>query len=300
MRRHQNRWLHTWGVTNGLDVQTAAAGKVMVSAGSGLDGQGREILLPREENLNLGSIRPDEDHYLVVSYEEGSEPEDRVLSSGQEEFVRTAIRPAPGFGRELTAERRLGSSTGQTSRRRKWACYRGLLDPDDGERAHSSSWHRDRGTGRQIGHTGEAGTRSCRSVLGAGVQQLIFKPHDLPGEPGFSCGATRSFCGVQGAKGTMTIPVPPSATRIKKIRVTGNNIAGTIEFTVIRASWNSVRLDVEHETLLTQRLEYPKAFDREWEIETRLQALDLQNAAVARVFLAVKDTVIFFVAAEFA
>jgi len=94
--------------------------------------------------------------------------------------------------------------------------------------------------------------------------------------------------------------VPPSATRIKKIRVTGKNIAGTIEFTVIRASWNSARLDVEHETLLTQRLEHPQAFDREWEIETRLQALDLLNAAVALVVSAVKDTEIFFVAAEFA
>ncbi len=98
----------------------------------------------------------------------------------------------------------------------------------------------------------------------------------------------------------MTIPVPPSATKIRKIRVTGKNQAGSIEFVLIRASWNSVKLDIENEPLLEEKIANRQAFDREWVIGSGKQTLDPRNAALALVVSAVKDTEIFFVAAEFA
>ena len=73
-RRH-NRHMHTYGVAEGLAVTAAIGGSsATVAAGTALDGEGRQIVLPQSRNLSFGSLA-NQWVLVVISYaEQPSDP----------------------------------------------------------------------------------------------------------------------------------------------------------------------------------------------------------------------------------
>lgn len=55
MRRLHNRHLHISGVAGGLEVSADGTGTVKISAGFGIDGKGREIVLPDDTQIDFGA-----------------------------------------------------------------------------------------------------------------------------------------------------------------------------------------------------------------------------------------------------
>lgn len=73
MRRLHNSSLHTWGIVQGLGVTATSGGTgtaVTVSAGFALDSTGRELVLPADQNLELGGQAAGTTLFITITYNE--------------------------------------------------------------------------------------------------------------------------------------------------------------------------------------------------------------------------------------
>ncbi|RKG79680.1 hypothetical protein D7W79_09775 [Corallococcus exercitus] len=74
--RTANRTLHTWGITEGLELRAAGTNLVSVSAGMALDSLGRQLVLAAPVLVDLQPIA-EPDVYIILRYEE-----ERVAPTG--------------------------------------------------------------------------------------------------------------------------------------------------------------------------------------------------------------------------
>ncbi len=100
-QRYHNRYMHTWGIASGLDVQIASNTSITVYPGMAIDGQGREIVLsePKTLQLDAGLLAPEAGaesqdgvrKYLTISYAEALG--DYTTGNGVTGFKRIAETP---------------------------------------------------------------------------------------------------------------------------------------------------------------------------------------------------------------
>jgi hypothetical protein len=70
LRRSHNRHLHTWGIASGLEVQAPLGSpSVKVTPGVAIDGDGREIVLPAEQTVELSGHSVDS-VFITIAYDE--------------------------------------------------------------------------------------------------------------------------------------------------------------------------------------------------------------------------------------
>ena len=89
--RLHNRFLHGWGVVDGLSVTVDQGTTVVVSPGLALDCAGNELVLPEPERIPLSGLAGR--HYVTVQYLEVAVGQKPSLQ-GEPEFsrVREAVR----------------------------------------------------------------------------------------------------------------------------------------------------------------------------------------------------------------
>lgn len=135
MRRAHNRLLHTPGVAQGLSVSLADP-IVTVTAGVAVDADGRELVLPLDQEIDL-SARPDGTFWITLAYaERPSDPTTETGAAGdrrwQEEPVLAAEDAPPAdagvqlvLGRVLRAGGEVRLDDGEGDVRRRIASARG-------------------------------------------------------------------------------------------------------------------------------------------------------------------------------
>jgi hypothetical protein len=97
MRRLHNSKLHTWGIVEGLQVTVASGTAISVSAGSAIDSQGREIILPAATNLELGGESPNTTLFITIAYDE--QQSDPTSEAGGAGNTRITENPKLSFSK---------------------------------------------------------------------------------------------------------------------------------------------------------------------------------------------------------
>lgn len=127
----------------------------------------------------------------------------------------------------------------------------------------------------------------------AGWLRLTFFPKNILDYPGFTIRSFFSECDSRGAAGTMEIPVPPGATKIKSFRIHGNANVGSIEIYIGRSFWNGITSLGEY--LSRQKIE-GAPFNETWLIDT---PIDPENDSINLTVQASTTARIYTVAFEF-
>ena len=283
MRRLHNRSLHGWGVVEGLEVRKKSDREISIEPGIAVDGQGREIVLSNAVVRDLSSFDHDSQTYITIGYDETSEDGDRYASGGIDDYTRVT------------------ESVEISERRHEPA--------KDGAAVTLARVHLN-----EAGHVHRIDTEFRTSIgarnPAAGWVRLPFKPVRL--EPlriserlvpprqwdpsvEFTVDIVSAYC-ENGARGTMQIPVPPGASKIKAFRLCGTT-RGKVEVELVRGGWNPEGLTGEHKVLITRKVER-EGFDEHVTLEEDLQPLNEFHALAVSV-IAEGKTEIWLVAAHF-
>ena len=91
MRRRHNHLCHGFGVVDGLIVSKSADRQVQISAGSAIDGQGREVVLVDNQSYTLRGGDPT--LYLTLQYAEVLDDADKSKQAGVNDIIRWTERP---------------------------------------------------------------------------------------------------------------------------------------------------------------------------------------------------------------
>jgi hypothetical protein len=131
MRRAHNRLLHTWGVAEGLDIGFASgASRVTVQSGTAVDGLGRELVLPADEQTSDLSSMAGKTLFVTLEYEgKPTHPTSETGVTGDTRFTEKPIVGVRADGPEdPSIELVLGRVTVGADGR--------LTDKDEGEGQH--------------------------------------------------------------------------------------------------------------------------------------------------------------------
>ena len=133
MRRLHNSSLHTWGIVQGLGVTATSGGTgtaVTVSAGFALDSTGREIVLPADQNLELGGQAAGTTLYITITYNE--QQSDPTTEAGGPGNTRITELPNLSFSQTPPADK---STTLILAKVPRTATGLGTIDPSDRKQA---------------------------------------------------------------------------------------------------------------------------------------------------------------------
>jgi hypothetical protein len=260
MRYRHNRWLHSWGVVTGLQVERSAHQTVTVQPGMALDSFGREIVLLEAITKELSAHSPNGHVYLTTAYSERFDEEDRQ-GEGAKAYTRVVESP------EIAVHGHRPATDGSVI-----ALALVHFDGESNIREIDSGIQR-RSTAAIV--AGAVGTEELRDQavteqklseeirarMGRtrGWVRLPFKPVpiervriDNPDaeirdtaadfDIGFIPGIGYSRAGSRGARGTMSIPVPAGARRIRNLRLAGWT-RSTIELSLYRTGWRNNRCE---------------------------------------------------------
>lgn len=306
MRRRHNRLLHTWGVVDGLQVEKRGDREVTVTPGTAIDKDGREIVLEAAVHRDAGQLGSDIDGYVITSYHESLEEADHHTAGGVEGYTRVTEhpevhvrkQPPPDDGSVILLARLRMDSLGNI----------GSVDSSVREMV---------GAALADGSVTEAKLDpDLRSALRAkGWVRLPFKPSRLypvrvggrlvrPSEreaelTEFIIDVASAYCEDRGARGSMGIPAPPGASKIKGFRIVGETF-GRVTVELFRTGWNPHRNKGEHHKLLTETIEAgPEGGSFHRHVRLRDERLNAEFEAVAISVEAQGRTEIWLVAAEF-
>lgn len=242
MRRLHNRSIHGWGVVEGLAVHKKNDKEIVIDPGIAIDGLGREIILANQVTRDLSSFEPGSYTYITISYEEMLEDSDRYSSGGVEGYTRT-------------------TETTLVSERRHEPVKDGSVLILARVRINENG---------NVSDEIETHLRThlhARSTV-TGWLRLPFKPVRLePLRVGgklvppkqwdpsveFTVDVASAYCD-KGARGTMPIPVPPGASKLKAFRICGTT-HGKVEVELVRGGWNSEANRSEQKQLAERRVE---------------------------------------------
>jgi hypothetical protein len=302
---HHVRAFHRWGVA-GLEVQQQGPRDVRVGRGSALDSKGREIVIEEPIHLALTEGRPQAVVFVTIEYEQGFEDADldgeqTGNHSRVTEFaVLQESRDVPptdgstlplarvqfdGQGNIASIDQRvrtpLGTRIGAASvgpdELAPAAVTREKLDP-----SLRSGWVRL-----------PFKPSSMRTYQVGGAEQ---RPSQKNDPRDFFIGATLTYCDENGAKGSMGIPVPPGATRLKQVAIAGPQNRAGIRVEVYRCGWNVDSDTMEEMKFSEQVPASAKAFRRSFALNWELNA---ESHAISLYVVAEGKTDIALVAAEF-
>jgi len=144
--------------------------------------------------------------------------------------------------------------------------------------------------------------RNLHPSIRSGWLRMSFKPSEFVPEGGkgqaaqpFKIGLGRTFCDERGATGTVAIPVPPGANRLKAFLIVGENNREKINVWVRISGWDP--LNNRHVTNDVIKAEITTApFHKAFPIN---RPIDVESHTVNLYVQATKDASISLVAAEF-
>lgn len=284
-RRHRQT-LHTPGVSSGLEVSRQSGRVVQISPGVAIDSRGREIQLKEAVSLTVSQGAPKESAYVTIRYDEAPEQSDDSERSRSEAdsprgenlriveyaVLRVDTAPPTPDGLGILLARVPFDSKGD------------LAEPDLSSRLEAGARLATDSVGtREIARASVTAEKLHPSLRG-GWQRLLFKPSpfDDPNVKSFKIGATRTFADESGAKGTMTIPMPPGVTMLKSILIAGQMNQEGIDAIVYRCGWNrkagardetELAVTIPPPTSMTQPFE--KTIDLNWSIDPMTHAVAL-------------------------
>lgn len=284
MRRLHNRSIHGWGVIEGLAVHKKNEKEITIDPGIALDGQGREIVLTNQVTRNLSSFEPNSYTYITLSYDETLDDSDRYSSGGVEGYTRTTETP-------LVSERRhepakdgsvliLGrvriNENGNVSDEIE-THMRNHLHP----RSSANGWVR-------------LPFKPVR-LEPLRVGEKLVPPNKWDPTVEFTVDVASAYC-EKSARGTMPIPVPPGASKIRALRICGTT-QGKVELELVRGGWNAEANKGEKKQLAERRVER-EGFDELVELSEDRQNLgELHTLSIG--VIAEGRTEIWLVAARF-
>jgi len=136
----------------------------------------------------------------------------------------------------------------------------------------------------------------------SGWVRMAFEPSEVVTEGSggraaqpFLIGLSRTFCDERGATGTVAIPVPPGANRLKAFLIAGENNREKINIWMRISGWDP--LNNRHVTNDVLKAEITNApFHKAFPIN---QPIDVESHTVNLYVQAIKDASISLIAAEF-
>jgi hypothetical protein len=259
MRRQHNRALHGWGVVEGFDVRKKSEHEIAIEPGTAIDSLGREIVLTAPVVRDLSSFERNSHSYVTVAYGESWDEVDRHSASGVEGYMR--VTESPEFedkkhepakdGAVITLARVHLNENGNIHRIEKEV--RTTLDTG----SSATGWMR-------------LPFKPVRlEVLRLGEKLVQAKQY----EPGieFIVDVASAYCEKSG-RGSMAIPVPPGAKKVKAFRLCGTT-NGKVEVELVRTGWNVEENRGGHKVLLKRTVER-EWFDEHVPVEEELQPLN--------------------------
>jgi hypothetical protein len=303
MRRRHNRFLHTWGVVEGLQVEKGENREVMVTPGFAIDTQGREIVLGEVTHREVRQLGSDTDVYVAVSYRELFEEADHHKAAGADGYTRVTEQAEVYIGRQPPPEDRSAvllarllldsggniASIDTAVRKRAGAILAdgsvtdAKLDPGLRSGLQTRGWVRQSFKPVRLYPVRVGGRLVRPSTTEAEVTEFII---DI----------TSAYCDERGAKGTMGITVPAGATAIKGFRIAGET-EGKVTVELFRTGWSVTKNKGEDQKLFTEVIEGAGSFHRH--VRIRNGSLNAECDAVALSVEAQAKTEIWLVAAEF-
>jgi hypothetical protein len=255
-RRRHNRLLHSWGVVEGLEVEQHGEHEIFVQPGYAVDKDGREIVLSQTVSRNLTSFGHDSEAYVTLSYHEEMEDEDHLSAGGVEGYTR--IQEIP----EIHEHRKEQLEEGSIVLARVRMGTHGHIEHVD--------------MSANIRKSAKETSSSSHGWL-----RVPFKPVRLntvrigtKAAPGgaadldFIVDEANAYCGDEGARGSMQIPVPPGAAHISGFRVAGST-RGEVIVRLFRTGWNVAEGTGEKTKLLEETL-LNGSFHKEVELNASL------------------------------
>jgi hypothetical protein len=259
MRRQHNRALHGWGVVEGFDVRKKSEHEITIEPGTAIDSLGREIVLTAPVVRDLSSFERNSQSYITVAYGETWDDVDRHSAGGVEGYMR--VTESPEFGDKNYEPAKDGAVI---------TLARVHLN-------ENGNIHR---IEKEVRTTLDTGSSA------AGWMRLPFKPVRLEVlrlgeklvqakqyEPGieFIVDVASAYCEKSG-RGSMAIPVPPGARKVKAFRLCGTT-NGKVEVELVRTGWNVEENKGGHKVLLKRTVER-EWFDEHVPVEEELQPLN--------------------------
>jgi hypothetical protein len=283
MRRQHNRLLHGWGVIEGFDVRKRSEHEVVIDPGIAIDNLGREIVLDAPVVRDLAAFERNSHTYLAIAYDESKDEADHHSAGGVDGYTR--VTESPVFSEHKHEPAKDGSviplarvhltengSVGQIEKE-----IRTKLDAG----SSATGWMR-------------LPFKPVRlEVLRIGEKLVAAKQWEAGIE--FTIDVASAYC-EKSARGTMAIPVPPGASKVKAFRICGTT-RGKVELELVRTGWNVEENKGGHKVLLKRTVER-EWFDEHVPIEDEFQPLnDFHSLAVS--VLAEGKTEIWLVAVRY-
>ena len=289
LRRLHNRVFHSWGVAQGLEVRKRKGSdrEITIDPGTAIDAQGREIILTDEVTQDLSEFARDPHVDVTIAYKE--EKTDLTTAGGVEGHTRVTELTKIEFERQHSATDGSAVALARVHFNDAGNIHRIDLDASV----------------RKMAATGAA--------TNAGWVRLPFKParyervrmggklvrppeKDLSLEGEFIIDVASAYCDEKGARGSMPIPVPPGATKIRAFRISGTT-SSSVRVQLFRTGWNPEGRG--EKTLLLEERVNDAAFHKLLQVKEESQHLDHECHGVAVLVEAEGVAEICLVAAQF-
>ncbi|MFZ0771193.1 MAG: hypothetical protein WCA49_08060 [Candidatus Sulfotelmatobacter sp.] len=259
LRRQHNRLLHGWGVVEGFDVRKKSEREIVIDPGIAIDNLGREIVLATPVVRDFSNFERSSHGYATIAYAETWDEADHHSAGGVDGYTRVTESP------EVSEKKHEPAKDGSVI-----TLARVHLN-------ENGNIHR---IEKEVRTT--LGTKSSA----VGWMRLPFKPVRLEvlrigeklvpakqWEPGieFTVDVASAYC-EKSARGSMAIPVPPGAAKVKAFRICGTT-RGKVELELVRTGWNVDENKGGHKVLLKRTVER-EWFDEHVPLEEELQPLN--------------------------
>lgn len=284
MRRLHNRAVHGWGIVEGLAVHKKNEKEITIDPGVAIDGQGREIVLTNQVTRDLSSFERNSHTYITISYDETLDDSDRYSSGGVEGYTRTTESPLVSERRHdpvkdgsvLTLARIRINENGNVSDELETHLRTHLH-----ARSSITGWVR-------------LPFKPVR-LEPLRVGEMLVPPKQWDPSVEFTVDVASAYC-EKSARGSMSIPVPPGASKVKAFRFCGTT-RGKVDVEFVRGGWNPETNSGEQKELARRNVER-ESFDELVQVADDRQNLGELHTLSIRV-LAEGRTEIWLVAARF-
>jgi hypothetical protein len=306
MRRRHNRFMHGWGVAEGLLVEQSDQRQILVTPGMAIDMDGREIVLLEPKTLTVAPLEKAGHVFAVVSYRE--EGADQQGATGvmpnftrMAELASISITHHPPHDGTAIALARI------------YLDDAGLIKDIDLSVRHDATLQLRPGIVTTEALADDAVTTPKLAPnlrRQQGWVRMSFKPHPMHERPAFHVGPTEARSEKSGAYGTMGVPAPPGANKVTGFRIAGEWNDGDIVLDLFRSGWDEKRQQHEREFILrdeklTGSKTYRKRdgvdrdinpFERAWDLD---YDLDRGHHALAVLIRTTQEASISLIAVRF-
>lgn len=281
MRRRHNRLLHGWGVVSGLEVQKKGEREITIGPGMAIDKEGRELVLSETVTRDFTALERSSHTHVTIAYAEKWDEADHQAAGGVEGYTRltesTEIRESkqdpPKDGSVVTLARVHVDDVGHVHRIETEASVRKLIAPS----SPAAGWMR-------------LPFKPVRVAAAKSVGKIHIGADE---EVDFIIDEDRTYCEEKGAKGWMSIPVPPGAKSIVGFRIAGTT-HGNVTVSLVRTGWNLPENKGER-TELVKEIVSGASFHKDIHVDFNLD----ESHALAVWVKAEGQTEIWLVAAKF-